>query len=256
MFVLKMLTSMISTSPKRGCVSLRVAGPARPVRTPWRRGLGLCLPSLLFWFFLLGLVSLGFAPLSLADKLTNAQVAQIPAGDQPIRFSHWVHATEYQIPCQYCHIYARRAATAGIPPVAICWGCHQLAGQQLDEVKKVVGYWERKEPIPWVKVHDLPEFVRFSHAKHVNAKNELFPTGVACERCHGDIAQQEVLEKPLEANFGTMGWCLDCHLSVPGAMEAKRAIPASAATPTVLRNAKRPDGTHRPHLTDCYTCHK
>lgn len=187
-------------------------------------------------------------------QLTDADVEKIPAGAQPIKFSHRIHAGENQIDCQYCHIYARRSSTSGAPPVAICVGCHKFVATDLAEVKKVMGYWERKEPIPWVKIHDLPDFVRFPHYKHLNANNETFPDGVACQACHGPIETMDVVEKA-DPKFGLMGWCLNCHLEIPGALERKRAI-ASTTDPKKLKNYMHPSGTYvRPNLTDCLTCH-
>ena len=187
-------------------------------------------------------------------QLTDADVEKIPAGDQPIRFSHKIHATDNKIDCQYCHIYARRTSSSGAPPVAICVGCHKFVANTLTEVKKVLGYWERQEPIPWVKIHDLPDFVRYPHNKHINAKNEVFPDGVPCQDCHGPIETMEVVKKA-NPDFGLMGWCLECHLSIPGSLERKRAI-ASTTDPSKVKNSKHPSGDYiRPNMTDCLTCH-
>lgn len=200
------------------------------------------------------LIALMWIPVTASAQLTNEQVAQIPAGVQPIRFSHKIHAGQDAIPCQYCHIYARRSSISGVPPVRICMGCHQLIGTQLDEVQKVHKYWNDKKPIPWVKIFDIPDFVGFPHFKHVNARNEIYPSGVACETCHGPIKTMAVVEKR-DADFGLMGWCLRCHLTIPGALERKRAEPESPGS-IFLKNAKTPKGHYRANLTDCLTCHK
>ena len=187
-------------------------------------------------------------------QLTDADVEKIPAGPQPIRFSHKIHATDNQIDCQYCHIYARRSPSSGVPPVAICAGCHKLIAKDLAEVKKVMEFWDKQEPIPWVKIHDTPDFVRYPHNKHINAKNEIYPDGVPCQDCHGPIEKMEVVEKA-NPRFGEMGWCLQCHLKIPGTLEQKRAI-ASTTDPKKLKNAKHPSGNYnRPRLTDCLSCH-
>lgn len=187
-------------------------------------------------------------------QLTDQDVAKIPAGPQPIKFSHKIHATDIQIPCEYCHIYARRSLVSGVPPVQICMGCHQLVGTQLAEVQKLKEYWDKKEPIPWVKIHDVPDFVRYPHFRHVRARNEIFPNGVPCQRCHGPIETMHVVEK-FNPDFGLMGWCMECHLTIPGAQERKAATPAGPGS-TSLKNAMSPIGHHRPNLTDCLTCHK
>ncbi len=190
--------------------------------------------------------------------LTDEDVEKIDAGTedirQPIKFSHKIHANDNQIDCQYCHIYARRSFSSGVPPVAICIGCHKMVGSNLKEVKKVLGYWERKEPIPWVKIHDVPDYVRYPHYKHINAKNEKYENGVPCKKCHGPIETMDVVKKTVP-NFGQMGWCLKCHLTIKGTQEQKWAI-AATDNPKKLKYAKHPSGNdNRPRLTDCLTCH-
>jgi hypothetical protein len=105
-----------------------------------------------------------------------------------------------------------------------------------------------------VKIHDVPDFVRFIHKKHINARNKTFPKGLQCQQCHGPIQDMHVVKK-FNPDFGDMGWCLECHLTVPGALERKRAVAVGDGS-MKLMNAMRPDGTHRPNLTDCMTCHK
>ncbi len=188
------------------------------------------------------------------QALTEADLAKIPGGDQPIKFSHSIHATQNQIDCQYCHIYARRSASAGVPPVAICMGCHTSVATNLSEIQKVTKYWDDQEPIPWVKIHDVPDFVKFPHDRHVNAKNEVYPAGVPCADCHGDIAGMSVVEVA-NPDFGTMGWCLTCHLTVPGALERKRRTPTEPGSMEVMYKI-HPSGDYaRPETTDCLTCH-
>ncbi len=136
---------------------------------------------------------------------------------QPIEFSHKIHAGDNEIPCQYCHIYARRSTSAGVPSVAKCVGCHENVAADKPQIRLVMNYWNNQEPIPWVKVHDLPDFVHFPHKRHVAAEIE-------CQTCHGPVETMEVVTRiaPLQ-----MGWCLECH-------RAENVV----------------------HGTDCWTCHK
>ncbi len=217
---------------------------------------------------LLTMAALSFSAGNVLAQMTEAELAAIPAGTtprtkQPIKFSHLVHAQTNLIPCQYCHIYARRSQVSGVPPMAICIGCHSdrpgisgalKASLQLSEVKKLLQFWREKKPIPWVKVHDVPDFVRYRHDAHINAKNEKYPNGVPCQECHGKIQDMHVVKR-FFPNFGQMGWCMECHLTLKGAMERKRATPEKPGSFRLL-NALRPDGSHRPNLTDCLTCHK
>ncbi|MCX6110483.1 MAG: cytochrome c3 family protein [Proteobacteria bacterium] len=120
---------------------------------------------------------------------------------QPIPFSHKLHAGEKEIPCQYCHSSARRSTAAGIPPVNTCMGCHRLVDPEHNLIKQVAEHYKKNDPIQWVKVHDLPDFVRFSHKIHVNA-------GLDCQGCHGKVQDMDVVSQvaPLQ-----MGWCIGCH---------------------------------------------
>ena len=84
--------------------------------------------------------------------------------EQPIAFSHKLHTVQNGVPCQYCLLYARRSFSSGVPPVSTCIGCHgpnerKLVKPNSLEVKKIRDYWAKGEPIPWVKVHDIPDFV-------------------------------------------------------------------------------------------------
>jgi hypothetical protein len=198
------------------------------------------------------LLSLLAAP-ALAQNMTEADLAKIPAGLQPIKFSHKVHAGDNLIPCQYCHVYARRSKVSGAPSVAMCIGCHKFVNPGLSEVQKVTKYWEQQQPIPWVKIHDIPDFVRYDHSRHVGARNETYPDGIQCQTCHGPIQDMHVVEK-FNPIFGTMGWCLECHLQQPGVLEQKRATPMAAGSMKLL-NGRHPGGYARPRLTDCLTCH-
>lgn len=128
-------------------------------------------------------------------------VSTVASPPQPIAFSHRQHVTGVGMDCQLCHAYARRGPVAGIPSVARCTGCHDVVLPTRPEIEKVLSYKERDEPIPWVRIHDLPDYVRFTHKRHVRA-------GLGCDTCHGDVGEMDVVEQvsPL-----SMGWCLSCH---------------------------------------------
>ena len=140
---------------------------------------------------------------------------------QPIFFSHLVHATRYEIACQYCHADSRRSTSAGLPSVQRCLGCHTIIGAQDNpEIMKIHEYARRGEPIPWVRIFKVPEFTYFPHKPHVRVD-------VECQTCHGPIERMRVVGArtgPQIANdllhlLGfrpappplSMGWCIDCH---------------------------------------------
>lgn len=130
------------------------------------------------------------------------------APKQPINFSHVIHVQNNKIECQYCHWNVAKGDYAAIPEVQTCMGCHSLvqgripAGQSENpEIKKLKEYWQKNENIPWVKVHVMPDHVRFNHKRHVKA-------GVSCHECHGQIPTMPVVER---VSSMKMGWCIDCH---------------------------------------------
>ena len=132
--------------------------------------------------------------------------------EQPIAFSHKIHAGDNEIPCDYCHTQARRSISAGVPSVSKCMGCHIEIATERPQIRKLINYWNNKEPIPWIKVHDLPDFVHFTHKRHVSA-------GVECQTCHGPVETMDrirVTSRALDGSFQLnrpweMGLCLNCH---------------------------------------------
>lgn len=147
--------------------------------------------------------------------------------EQPIYYSHKVHAGINQINCLYCHTSAKQGKFSGVPPVNVCMNCHMAIneykgdpifneeGKQVNgtaEIQKLYEYagWDQEarkytgngKPIPWIRVHNLPDHVLFNHSHHVvNAK-------VQCQTCHGQI--QEMHEVKQFASL-SMGWCVNCH---------------------------------------------
>jgi mono/diheme cytochrome c family protein len=124
------------------------------------------------------------------------------APEQPIEFSHVVHAGSYRIDCQYCHADARRSVYAGLPSVERCMGCHKIvAAQGNPQIQKLQAAWNGKQPIAWVRIHKLPGFVYFPHKRHI-------AQGVACQECHGPV---ERMQRVAQIAPLSMGWCVGCH---------------------------------------------
>jgi hypothetical protein len=143
--------------------------------------------------------------------------------EQPIAYSHKLHAGELKIDCRYCHVAVDQGRHASIPSVQMCMNCHSGVGKDKDGVIKLTKYWEEQRPVPWVKVHDLPDFVYFDHSRHIKV-------GFDCDRCHGDL---KTMERVRVTNAFNMGWCVDCH--------------------------RNPQLQGRPELTgptDCMICHR
>ncbi len=155
------------------------------------------------------------------------------APTQPIQYSHRLHAGELGMDCMFCHFGARTSRHAGIPPTSVCMNCHESVSTGFDEVLQerelaevegrdprrlvspeiqkiydAMGLDENLEPnglgpqtIPWVRVHNLPDFVAFDHSVHVSR-------GLACQVCHGPVQSMERVRQESDLS---MGWCVNCH---------------------------------------------
>jgi hypothetical protein len=121
--------------------------------------------------------------------------------EQPIPFSHRVHVTDKGIDCRFCHAYPDRAPYAGLPAEQTCMFCHRSVITGHDEIRKLWGYVERGESIPWVRVFEVPDHVYFSHRMHLRKELD-------CPDCHGDVAAEDRLQPPQEL---LMGFCIACH---------------------------------------------
>ena len=181
--------------------------------------------------FVLSLVGAGINQLRLVGNNKGY------APQQPIPFSHQKHAGLYSIPCLYCHVGADKSKHASVPPMNVCINCHLVVKTDSPHIQKLTDYYNRGEPIPWIKVHDLPDHVNFNHKRHV-AK------GVACETCHGDVKNMAVIR---QENHMSMGWCLDCHR---GKTSPAHLVKASEE---MIKGTGVPHGGVAPQ--SCYTCH-
>ena len=138
--------------------------------------------------------------------------------EQPIKFSHKIHAGDNGIDCNYCHHTARESKHAGIPSANICMNCHTYINEgsvdgdkEIGKIYDAVGFdpvsrtyiegYETK-PIKWIRIHNLPDLAYFNHAQHVEVGK------VKCQTCHGPIEEMDEVYQFAEL---TMGWCIDCH---------------------------------------------
>ncbi len=129
------------------------------------------------------------------------------APDQPIKFSHKIHAGQNQINCLYCHNTAEYSKSAGIPSAGVCLNCHNLVVREGShsgsfEINKIKRAVSRGVPIVWNRVYALPDHVFFSHAQHVNLGK------IECSTCHGAVEEMDILT---QVHDMSMGWCVNCH---------------------------------------------
>ncbi len=169
--------------------------------------------------------------------------------EQPIQFDHRHHTRDEGIDCRYCHSTVDKSPHAGIPPTELCLNCHSQVWNKSPHLEPVRRSFIEGRPIVWKKVNDVPDFVYFNHAIHVNK-------GVGCVTCHGRVDEMPAVEK---AQPLSMSWCLDCHRN-PG--------PNLRPVEEVTNMEWKPEGdpvavaaelakTNEVHTrTSCTTCHR
>ena len=157
--------------------------------------------------------------------------------EQPIYYSHKVHAGTNQISCLYCHGGAQDSRHANVPSVNVCMNCHKsiakyegndkleredgTAVNGTSEIQKLYSYagWnpatktynpdnngdgipDGARPIEWIKIHNLPDHVYFNHSQHIKVGKQQ------CQTCHGPIQEMPEVYQFAELS---MGWCINCH---------------------------------------------
>lgn len=164
-----------------------------------------------------GLVALAGGVKALGHYSWTVERLFRPAPQQPIEFSHVTHVGAVMASagvgepqaCLFCHRMADKERAATIPAVEQCMFCHRFitgGGSErgawvAEEIAKVVEAWEAGEPIRWVRVHRLPDHVRFDHAAHIQA-------GITCSVCHGNVAE---MARVRQVRSLRMGDCVACH---------------------------------------------
>lgn len=130
--------------------------------------------------------------------------------EQPIAFPHPPHVERAGVDCVFCHRTVETAAAASIPPVQQCMFCHQVIATQSEEVVKLASAWSTGEPIAWVRVHRLPDHVRFVHESHISffTEQDNVPASAVCSLCHGDVGAMTTVSQVEQLQ---MGFCVDCH---------------------------------------------
>lgn len=130
--------------------------------------------------------------------------------EQPVAYSHELHAGQMGIDCRYCHTTVEKAAFAAIPPTQTCMNCHAAVRKGANpnserEIGKLIAAYESGQPVKWKKVHDLPDYAYFNHSIHIN-------TGVSCVECHGRIDKMDGgRDRVQTVQPLSMGWCVQCH---------------------------------------------
>jgi hypothetical protein len=195
--------------------------------------------------------------------------------EQPVPFSHEHHVRGLGIDCRYCHTGVEESPFAGLPTTKTCMTCHSQVWTNAEMLEPVRDAYRTGKPIPWVRVHRLPQYVYFDHSIHI-AK------GVACTTCHGPVQTMPIM---YQQNSLHMAWCLECHKNPEKYVGDKAKVfeptwresdPIDMAEVMKMVTARFPghrtevDQTtkegqdfvkmyhikDREKMTDCYTCHR
>ncbi|WGH26733.1 MAG: c-type cytochrome [Candidatus Bostrichicola ureolyticus] len=176
---------------------------------------------------------------SILNFLMNIDVNTGYKPKQPIHFSHKIHTGINKIDCQYCHSSAKYGKVAGIPSVNLCMNCHNTITQyngnyiakgknkefytkEIQKIYKAIGwnpktreYYNNIEPIQWIRIHNMPDFVYFDHSQHVIIGEKIIKkhknVDMVCKACHGEV---EKMDEIFMANNFTMKWCISCHKTI------------------------------------------
>ncbi len=171
--------------------------------------------------------------------------------EQPVWFSHKVHAGQNKIDCKYCHFTADKSMHAGIPPVQVCLNCHNQVREGkitgTEEIAKIHQAVADNKPIEWIKVHNLPDHVYFNHAQHVNAGK------VDCNDCHGEV---EKMDEIIQVEDLSMGWCVECHRTTEVQFASNKFYEQYLSTHEKLKNGELDKVTVQTMGGDeCQKCH-
>lgn len=202
--------------------------------------------------YVAGIITYGFSPYA-------TDVGYMP--QQPVPYSHALHAGKLGLDCRYCHNTVEQTGKAAIPPTQTCLGCHtniSAGNVPFEQNPKLAPVKESRDmgmPVEWVRVHDLPDYAYFNHSAHVNR-------GIGCVSCHGRVDRMEVVHQvaPL-----SMSWCLDCHRNPAKNIRPLDKITDMAWDPQLDPDYQMTQAELGAQLvkkyninpsTDCSTCHR
>lgn len=179
-------------------------------------------PTIVILAVIVGLAGLVLGPYFYKYGMNEVGVQKGYAPEQPIAYSHKLHAGDLGIDCKYCHVGAEKGKNATIPSLNTCMNCHKgvqlrdnYGGEVSPEIQKIYTaldydperkageeYGPNPTNIKWVRIHNLPDLAYFNHSQHVKVG------GIECQKCHGPVEKMEVVQ---QWNTLQMGWCVDCH---------------------------------------------
>jgi hypothetical protein len=178
--------------------------------------------------------------------ITQAFVPRV----QPVPFSHEHHVAGLGLDCRYCHTTVETSGSAGMPSTKTCMTCHSQIWTSAALLEPVRQSWRDGRPIPWVRVHDLPDFVHFNHSVHIQK-------GVGCASCHGRVDEMPLTWQTASLQ---MEWCLSCHRAPERFVRPRDQVfslaytPAAGQVETGRELVARYD-IHTQQMSNCSVCH-
>lgn len=199
--------------------------------------------------YLVVLVGLATAGVTyyMTPKYTRVGYAPV----QPVPYSHALHVGQLGLDCRYCHSNIEQSGFANLPTSQTCMNCHSMVKKDSPLLAVVRKSYETGQPVPWVQIHQTPDFVYFNHAVHVNR-------GVSCVECHGKINEMEVVSHQKSLS---MGFCLDCHRN-PAAYVREKGDIYNLDSPTIAAKSGTAAGVKFVHdwkikpPQSCTGCHR
>ena len=253
-FLIILVALLVGVTNRLDKISAEKSGETATAKTPFYK-----TGNFKVALFLLAIVFGGYKTV---DTFTHFGRQQGYQPDQPIKFSHALHAGTHKIDCQYCHSTANKGKASNIPSLNTCMNCHKQVSkgpkygtEEIAKIYAAVG-WDatsktydlsKAKPVEWVRIHNLPDHVYFNHSQHVNAGK------VKCQTCHGNVQDMEVVSQyaPL-----SMGWCINCHRNTEVQFNSNNYYAAYEKIHEDLKNKKIDKVTVATvGGTECQRCH-
>lgn len=171
--------------------------------------------------------------------------------EQPVSFSHALHAGQLGLDCRHCHSFVETAAHSNVPDTQACMRCHSQVQKDSPLLAAVRASWENATALPWTQIHKTPDFVYYNHAAHVNR-------GISCVSCHGPVHRMEVV---FHHQPQSMSWCLDCHRQPANQLRPREEVfnldwqPAAGTTQQEIGRQLARAWNINPSA-NCATCHR
>jgi hypothetical protein len=173
------------------------------------------------------------------------------APEQPVPYSHKLHAGQLGMDCRYCHNNVERSAYAGVPSTQTCMNCHANVKKDSPILQPIRDSWKTGDPVPWVRIHKVADYAYFDHSAHLTR-------GVGCVSCHGRVDQMIVVRQQEPLN---MEWCLNCHRNPEPSLRPLDKITdmdwkASDMSANEKQEIAERLSTLQPPVVNCAGCHR